>query len=88
MFKKLKLKKQMKTLQKEVDNGNAQAMFDLAIIYLESTLIKNNFQKGNQLMQQSANLGCISAKTYLTANKITKGVNVVTKAINEIKNIK
>ena len=88
MFEKLKLKKKVKQLQKEANNGNTQAMYDLAIIYLENPLVKANKQEADMLMNNAAEQGHLAAKAYLTANKISKGVNIISKAVTEIKNLK
>ena len=44
MFDKFKLKRQINKLKKEVNKENSQAMYDLAKIYLETSLIKTDKQ--------------------------------------------
>ena len=87
MFDKLKLKKQIKQLKKEVAKENPQAMYDLAKIYLETTLIKVDKNEALELMKRSAKLGNLQAKSYLVTKKVEKGVDVVAKAISDIKKI-
>lgn len=88
MFEKFKLKRRIKSLEKSVADGDAQAMYDLAMIYLDGTIIKKNEVKANKLMNQSADRGNIQAKTYLLTNKVAKGASVVGKAIADLKKIK
>ena len=88
MFEKSKLKKQIKTLEVEVENGNPEAMYELAMIYLDGSVIKSDKKKADELMQKSADLGFAKAKTHILANKITKSMDIVADAISEIKNIK
>lgn len=88
MFEKIKLKKEIKKLKKEVDKENPQAMYDLAKIYLETSLIKTNKEEALNLIKKSANLGNVQAKAYLTINKISKGVDISIKAFSDIKKLK
>ena len=88
MFEKFKLKRKIKSLEKSVAKGDDQAMYDLAMIYLDGTIIKKEEAKAIELLQQSANRGNIQAKTYLLTNKVTKGAKVVGKAIADLKKIK
>ncbi len=88
MFDKLKLKRKICKLKREVNNGNSQAMYDLAKIYLDTSLIATDKEEALVLMQKSASLGNIQAKAYITTNKISKGIDIAIKAINDIKKLK
>ena len=57
MFEKYKLNKKIKFLKKEVAVGNLQAMYDLAMIYLDGTIIKKDEKQAIELLQTAANQG-------------------------------
>ena len=88
MFEKLKLKLKIKKLEKQAKAGDDQAMYDLALIYLDGTIIKSNKQRANELMKHAAEKGNLQAKTYLISNKISKGADIVSKAVSDIKKLK
>lgn len=87
MFEKIKIKKEIKKLNILVANGNTQAMYDLAMIYLDGTIIKKDAKKAHSLLVQASNNGHLQAKTYLLSNKIIDGAITGAKAINDIVNI-
>ena len=41
----MKLKKKIKLLEREVSMGDSQAMYELAMIYLDGTVIKKDEEK-------------------------------------------
>ena len=87
MFEKRKLKKRIKQLNKQVAIGDLQAMYDLAMIYLDGTIIKADNEKAYQLLQQAANAGHIQSKTYLISQKIRDGAIIGAKAISDIQSL-
>lgn len=87
MFKKRKLKKKIKSLNKEIENGNIEAMYDLAMIYLDGTIIPKDEQKAIPLLQAAADKGHLQSKAYLVSQKISKGAVIGAKAISDLKNI-
>lgn len=84
MFEKCKLKKKIRLLNKDISNGDLQAMYDLAMIYLEGTVIKKDEQKAVQLLQTAANHGHLQSKTFLVSKKIGESVVIGAKAISDI----
>ncbi len=84
MFEKSKLNKKIKALKKAVENGDTQAMYDLAMIYLDGTIVEKEPEKAFELLQQAADKGHLRAKAYLVSNKIFTGVSNGAKAITEI----
>lgn len=86
MFEKYKLKKQIKILEKSVNANDFQAMYDLAMIYLDGSLLPKNSDRAMLLLQTAADNGHIPSKTYLITNKIACSVAVGSKAIDEIIN--
>ena len=88
MFDKFKLKRKINKLKKEVNKENSQAMYDLAKIYLETSLIKTNKQEALDLMKKAAKLGNFQAKTYLATKKISDGIEIAVKAISDINKLK
>lgn len=87
MLEKMKLKKEIKRLNKQIDAGDVQAMYDLAMIYLDGSIIKKDETKAYSLLQKAANLGHIQSKTYLVSKKITDGIAVGAKAFSDIQSI-
>lgn len=87
MFEKYKLKKKIKQLNKQVATGDSQAMYDLAMIYLDGTVLKKDSDQAYRLLQQAADAGHIQSKTYLISQKISKAVVVGAKAITDIQSI-
>lgn len=87
MFEKHKLKKRIKLLNKQIAAGDLQAMYDLAMIYLDGTAIKKNSEKAYCLLQQAADAGHIQSKTYLISKKISDGALIGAKAISDIQSI-
>lgn len=84
LIEKIKLNKQIKNLQKAVNNGDAKSMYDLAIIYRNNFTDKTHIQQANELMKQSANLGYLPAKTYIISGKIGDIATIGARAIDEI----
>lgn len=84
MFEKLKLKKKIKLLEKNIATGDTQAMYDLAMIYLDGTIIKKDVERATKLLQKAADEGNIQAKTYLISNKIMNGAVIGAKAVSDI----
>lgn len=87
MFEKIKIKKTIKQLKKNVEYGDVQSMYDLAMIYLNNNAIKNDKNKAFELLQLAADKGHLQAKTYLLSNKLSKGAVIGAKAISDIANI-
>lgn len=84
MFEKSKLKKEIKRLEGEVESGNAQAMYDLAMIYLNNDLIERDEAKANELLNNAAARGHLQSKTYLITNKIAKTAAIGSNAVDKI----
>ncbi len=84
MFEKMKLKKKIKLLEREVSMGDSQAMYELAMIYLDGTVIKKDEEKAIKLLKQAANEGNLQAKTYLVSNKIMNSAIIGAKAVSDI----
>ncbi|MCM1297188.1 MAG: SEL1-like repeat protein [Muribaculaceae bacterium] len=87
MFEKRKLKKQIKILKKEVAAGNLQAMYDLAMIYLDGTILKKDEEAAYSLLRQAADEGHIPAKTYLVSKKLSDGAAIGAQAISDLQAI-
>lgn len=84
MFEKRKLKKQIKMLTKQVENGDLQAMYDLAMIYLDGTIIKKDYEKAMSLLKFAADQGHIQSKTYLMSSKLVNSATIGAKALSDI----
>ena len=87
MFEKRKLKKRIKKLNQQVAAGDLQAMYDLAMIYLDGTVLKKNSDEAYRLLKQAADAGHIQSKTYLISHKISKVAAVGAQAIADIQSI-
>lgn len=87
MFEKIKLQKKIKLLKRDIANGNLQAMYDLAMIYLDGTVIKKDEQQAIELLQNAANQGHLQSKTYLVSKKISSSFVIGAKAISDIQSI-
>jgi len=87
MFEKLKLKKKTKQLKKSIAMGDLQAMYDLAMIYLDGTIIKKDEKQAYALLQQAADAGHIQSKTYLISKKVGDSVVIGAKAFSDIQSI-
>ncbi len=87
MFEKCKLKKKIKMLKKEISSGNLQSMYDLAMIYLDGSIIRKEEQKAIELLQSAANQGHLQSKTFLVSKKISSSFVIGAKAISEIQSI-
>lgn len=88
MFEKLKLKRKIKELEKQISiYDDNQARYDLAMIYLEGTIIKKDEKKAFQLLQTAANNGHIKAKAVLISNKALDIFNTGMDALNDISDI-
>lgn len=87
MFEKYKINKKIKLLKKEVELGNVQAMYDLAMIYMCNDIIKRDEKHALQLLQLAADNGHLQSKTYLLSMKLSKGAVIGAKALTEITNI-
>lgn len=84
MFEKYKINKRIKQLKKEISNGNAQAMYDLAMIFLNNDNVKRDEKYALELLHNAADNGHLQSKTYLLSMKIGKGAVIGAKAISEI----
>ena len=84
MFEKLKLKRKINILKKQIASGNLQSMYDLAMIYLDGTIIKKNEAEAQKLLQKAAENGHLPSKTYLLSNKIVNCINTGSTAISNI----
>ncbi len=87
MFEKHKLKKKIKQLNNQIEMGDLQAMYDLAMIYLDDTIINKNEKQAYSLLQQAADAGHIQSKTYLVSKKVNDSVVIGAKAISDIQSI-
>lgn len=87
MFEKLKLKKEIKRLKLLIENNDTQAMYDLAMIYLDGSVIKKDEKQALELLQKASNMGHLQSKTYLLSNKIKDTAVLGAKAVNDIANI-
>ena len=87
MFEKRKLNKRIKQLNQQVAAGDLQAMYDLAMIYLDGTVIKKDNDKAYSLLKQAADAGHIQSKTYLVSHKLSQAAVVGAQAISDIKAI-
>ncbi|MDE6104815.1 MAG: SEL1-like repeat protein [Clostridia bacterium] len=87
MFEKRKLKKRIKQLNKEIENGNLQSMYDLAMIYLDGTIIKKDEKAAVSLLQTAADAGHIQSKTYLISKKLSDSAVIGAKAISDIQSL-
>lgn len=87
MFEKYKLKRRIKQLNKQIKIGNTQAMYDLAMIYLDGTIIKKDEQQAYFLLQQASNNGHIQAKAFLVSKKISDSVAISARAFTDIQSI-
>ncbi len=85
MFEKLKLKRKIKLLNKRIDNENSDdARYELAMIYLDGTIIKKDEKQAIQLLQTASRNGHPKAKAYLFSNKALTALNQGLDAINMI----
>lgn len=87
MFEKYKLKKEIKQLNRQIAMGDAQAMYDLAMIYLDGSVIKKDERQAYSLLQQASNIGHIQAKTYLVSKKVSDSVVIGAKAFSDIQSL-
>lgn len=90
MFERLKLKRKIKLLNKRIDIENSDdARYELAMIYLDGTIIKKDEKQAIKLLQTASKNGHAKSKAYLISNKALAVFNQGFDAINEIiKNIK
>lgn len=90
MFERLKLKRKIKLLNKRIDIENSDdARYELAMIYLDGTIIKKDEKQAIKLLQTASKNGHTKSKAYLVSNKALAVFNQGFDAINEIiKNIK
>lgn len=85
MFEKLRLKRKIKLLNKRIDNENSDdARYELAMIYLDGTIIKKDEKQAIKLLQTASKNGHAKSKAYLVSNKALTAFNQGLDAINTI----
>lgn len=87
MLEKYTLKKKIKQLKRQITSGDLQAMYDLAMIYLDGTILKKDEKQAYYLLQQSATAGHIQSKTYLISKKVSDSMVIGAKAFSDIQSI-
>lgn len=91
MFEKIKLKRKISKLNKEIINNNSDdARYELAMIYLDGTILKKDESAAIQLLNDASAHGHLKSKVYLSSNKLSKivnaGIDAVKSFIEEVKN--
>lgn len=85
MFEKLRLKRKIKSLNKRIDNENSDdARYELAMIFLDGTIIKKDEKQAIKLLQTASKNGHAKSKAYLVSNKALTAFNQGIDAINTI----
>ena len=83
MFKKFKLKRKIVRLKKKVEIYNDDdARYDLAMIYLDGTVLKKDEKQAKTLLEAASNNGHIKSKAFLTSQKALNVFNIGVDAIN------
>jgi hypothetical protein len=68
-----KTKDAIKIIQDLADNGNSDAAYYLAKLYLEGDVVKKNPHKGVEYLQKAADLGNTNAKMEIAVSILRKG---------------
>lgn len=68
-----KIKAAIKFIQKLADNGNSEAAYYLAKLYLEGDVVKKNAHKGVMYLQKAADLGNTKAKIEIAVSILRCG---------------
>lgn len=88
MFEKFKLKRKIAKLEKQISQQNDdQARYDLAMIYLDGTVIKKDTVKADALLREAAANGHLKSKAALLSGKATDILNTGIDAVNNISEI-
>ena len=87
MFKKCRLKHKISKLKKEINLNNDDARYELAMIYLDGSIIKKDEKSALELLEAAAKNGHAKSKAYLLSNKALKVFNTSVDALNLIVNV-
>lgn len=88
MFEKVKLNKRIRLLKKQIDkNNDNDARYQLAMIYLDGSVIKRDGKQAISLLKTAAENGHIKSKAYLLSDKTINAINVGISAVDSIINI-
>ena len=88
MFEKCKLKRKISKLKKEIDlTNNNDARFELAMIYLDGSILKKDEKQAFDLLKTASKNGHLKAKAFLFSNKALEVFNRSMDALDDIKNI-
>ena len=85
MFEKCKLKRQISRLKKEISvNNDDDARYELAMIYLDGSIIKKDERAALSLLETASRNGHAKSKAYLLSNKALKVFNTSIDALKSI----
>lgn len=88
MFEKFKLKRKISKLEKQVTlNNDDDARYELAMIYLDGSILKKDEKRASEHLKTAAQNGHLKAKAFLLSNKAVSAFNRGVDAIEEIINI-
>lgn len=85
MFEKLKLKRRISFLKKQIKNNDDDARYELAMIYLDGSIIRKDEKQAMALLKTAANNGHLKSKAFLISNK---AIDVISLGINAIDSIR
>lgn len=85
MFEKLKLKRRISYLKKQIKNNDDDARYELAMIYLDGSIIKKDEKQALALLKTASNNGHLKSKAYLISNKAFDVINLGINAIDSIR---
>ncbi|GEM_PF-5720093 len=84
MFDKLKLKRKIARLKKQIEDNNDDARYELAMIYLDGTVLKKDEKQAKKLLETASINGHIKSKAFLTSKKALSAFNIGVDAVNKI----
>ena len=88
MFEKCKLKRKISKLKKQINlNNDDDARFELAMIFLDGSILKKDEKSALELLKTAAENGHLKAKAFLLSNKALLVFNRGVDALEEIKKI-
>ncbi len=87
MFEKLKLKRKINSLKKQIaQNNDNDARYQLAMIYLDGSVLKRDEKQAFALLKTAADNGHLKSKAYLLSDKTASAFNIGVGALDNIIN--
>lgn len=84
---KQKNKKYIRKLQQSAENGDNEAMYDLAMIYIDGQIVPKDLDLAKGYLEKSANNGHLPSQIYLkTKNVINSAKNIIKTFDDVLKN--